>query len=78
MKTKRPRLTAMDRVAIEAGLSAKETPYAIAAKLGKSVRSITREILKRLIRVDKHGLNGGHVNRCVHEKSCERRGICAE
>ena len=76
MKTKRPRLTAIDRVAIEAGLNAKETPYAIAAKLGKSVRSITREILKRLIRVDKHGLKGGCVNRCIHAESCEKRGIC--
>ena len=78
MKTKRPRLTAIDRVAIEAGLSAKETPYAIAGRLGKNVRSITREILKRLIRVDKHGLKGGHVNRCIHSESCGRRGICAD
>ena len=44
---KKPRLTALNRLDIEACLNDGMRPYAIAKKLGRDIRTVTREILAR-------------------------------
>ena len=57
---KKPRLTAMERLAIETGLDAGKTPYAIAQELGRPPKTVMREIRGRAVESDK-----GAVDRLV-------------
>lgn len=72
---KRPRLTAMERLAIETGLDAGKTPYAIAQELGRPPKTVMREIRGRAVATDK-GAVGRVSNRCAHRYECTRRDVC--
>ena len=72
---KKPRLTAMERLAIETGLDAGKTPYAIARKLGRPPKTVVREIRGRAVESDK-GAIGRVNNRCAHRYECTRRDVC--
>jgi IS30 family transposase len=72
---KKPRLTAMDRLAIEAGLDAGKTPYAIAQDIGRPPKTVMREIRGRAVESDK-GAVGRVNNRCAHRYECTRRDVC--
>ena len=72
---KKPRLTAMERLAIETGLDAGKTPYAIAQELGRPPKTVMREIRGRAVESDK-GAVGRVNNRCTHRYECTRRDIC--
>ncbi len=50
---KKPRLTAMERLAIETGLDAGKTPYAIARELGRPPKTVMREIRGRAVESDR-------------------------
>lgn len=73
---KKPRLTEEDRLAIEAGLKAGKTVYAIAKALSRPVTTITREIRARAAESDK-GAAFRVTNRCAFRMECERRRVCA-
>ena len=72
---KKPRLTAMERLAIETGLDAGKTPYAIARELGRPPKTVMREIRGRAVESDK-GAVGRVNNRCAHRYECTRRDVC--
>ena len=71
---KKPRLTAMERLAIETGLDAGKTPYAIAQELGRPPKTVMREIRGRAVESDK-GAVGRVNNRCTHRYECTRRDV---
>ena len=73
--SKKPRLTAMERLAIETGLDAGKTPYAIAQELGRPPKTVMREIRGRAVESDK-GAVGRVNNRCAHRYECTRRDVC--
>lgn len=73
--SKKPRLTAMERLAIETGLDAGKTPYAIAQELGRPPKTVMREIRGRAAESDK-GAVGRVNNRCALRYECARRDVC--
>ena len=72
---KKPRLTAMERLAIETGLDAGKTPYAIAQEIGRPPKTVMREIRGRAVESDK-GAVGRVNNRCAHRYECTMRDVC--
>lgn len=72
---KKPRLTAMERLAIETGLDAGKTPYAIAQGIGRPPKTVMREIRGRAVESDK-GAVGRVNNRCAHRYECTMRDVC--
>ena len=72
---KKPRLTAMERLAIETGLDAGKTPYAIAKEIGRPPKTVMREIRGRAVESDK-GAAGRVNNRCAHRYGCTMRDVC--
>lgn len=74
---KKPRLTALNRLDIEACLNDGKLPYAIAKQLGCSVRTVVREILARAKSVNV-GVACRLSNKCVHRRTCEKRHLCAK
>ena len=78
MKPKeKPRLTVEDRLAMETGLKAGKSVYAIAKALSRPVTTITREIKTRAVESDK-GAAFRLKNRCVMRDSCTRQRVCAQ
>lgn len=73
---KKPRLTPMDRLAIETGLNENKTFYAIGKELGKPAKTIAREVKARAVESDK-GAVGRRLNRCTHRAECQKRNVCA-
>ena len=73
----KPRLTALNRLDIEACLNDGKLPYAIAKRIGCDIRTVIREILARAKSVD-IGAACRLANKCVHRMTCERRRICAK
>lgn len=73
--SKKPRLTAMERLTIEIELNEGKTPYAIAKKLGRPPKTVMREIRGRAVESDK-GAVGRVNNRCAHRYECTRRDVC--
>ena len=72
---KKPRLTAMERLAMETGLNAGKTPYAIAQELGRPPKTVMREIRGQAVESDK-GAVGRVSNRCARRYECTRRDVC--
>ena len=72
---KKPRLTTMERLAIETGLDAGKTPYAIAQEIGRPPKTVMREIRGRAVESDK-GAAGRVNNRCAHRYECTMRDVC--
>ena len=71
----KPRLDEKERLAIELGLKAGKTPYAIAKELGRPTKTVVREIRARAAESDK-GAFGRVTNRCVHRMECDARHLC--
>ena len=72
---KKPRLTAMERLAIETGLDAGKTPYAIAQEIGRPPKTVMCEIRGRAVESDK-GAAERVNNRCAHRYECTMRDVC--
>ena len=72
---KRPRLTALNRLDIEACLNDGKLPYAIAKRLGCDIRTVIREILARAKTMN-IGVVCRLANKCVHRMNCEKRHLC--
>ena len=72
---KKPRLTALNRLDIEACLNDGKLPYAIAKRLGCDVRTVVREILARAKSVNV-GAPCRISNKCVHRMDCGKRHVC--
>lgn len=73
---KKPRLTMADRLAIETGLKAGRTVYAIAKELSRPATTIRREIIARAVESDK-GAPCRVTNRCALKMECRKRDVCA-
>lgn len=70
-------LTLSDRITITAGLKEQKPINQIADELGKSRSTISREIRKHAVTVDK-GAAHRVTNRCVYRKTCSQYGICED
>lgn len=68
-------LTLSDRIKIAAALELKKPMNQIAAELGKDCSTISREIRRHSVAVDKAAF-GRIKNRCVYRYSCKLYGIC--
>lgn len=68
-------LTLSDRITIAAGLKEAKPINQIADELGKDCSTISREIRKHIVTVDK-GAAHRVTNRCIHRKACSWYGIC--
>ena len=73
---KRPRLTPLDRLRIEAGLQNGESPYSIARRIGHDLKTVLREIRDRA-RTIKTGVDCRLSNKCVHRADC-KEDVCAK
>ena len=72
---KKPRLTALNRLDIEACLNDGMLPYAIAKRIGCDIRTVIREILARAKFVNV-GAAYRVSNKCVRRRECEKRHVC--
>ena len=61
---KKPRLTAMERLAIETGLDAGKTPYAIAQELGRPPKTV--DLRARLVLCKMESVCGGEDSRLLN------------
>lgn len=68
-------LTLSDRIQIATGLELKKPLNQIAAELNKDCSTISREIRRHSVAVDKAAF-GRIKNRCVYRRSCTFYGIC--
>ena len=66
-----------DRNIIFNGLNARKPLNQIASELGKDRLTISREIRKHAIEMDK-GAPCRIKNRCIHRADCQRRGLCED
>lgn len=66
-----------DRNIIFNGLNARKPLNQIASELGKDRSTISREIRKHAIEMDK-GAPCRIKNRCIHRADCQRRGLCED
>lgn len=65
-----------DRLEIERMLSVDATATEIAAALGFSHQSITREIIRSRVDEGRARIYGKHWNGCVFQRTCQVRGAC--
>ena len=72
---KRPRLTPLDRLQIEAGLQNGESPYSIARRIGHDLKTVLREIRDRA-RTIKTGVACRLSNKYVHRAGCRKKHVC--
>ena len=72
---KRPRLTPLDRLQIEAGLQNGESPCSIARRTGHDLKTVLREIRDRA-RTIKTGVACRPSNKCVHRADCRKKHVC--
>lgn len=70
-------LTYDDRLEIQRMLGLSESVTAIAASLGKSVSSITREIRRNRRDDGYRSMPTGMVRLCVHVRTCDLKGVCS-
>lgn len=70
-------LTLSDRIQIATGLELKKSLNQIAAELEKDCSTVSREIRKHSVTVDKAAF-GRIKNRCVYRYSCKLFGICQD
>ncbi|MGN0324177.1 MAG: IS30 family transposase [Oliverpabstia sp.] len=68
-------LTVSDRITIAVGLKKQTSISQIADELGKDRSTISREIRKHIVIVDK-GAPYRVTNRCIHRTTCSLHGIC--
>lgn len=68
-------LTVSDRIVIAVGLKEAKTINQIADELGKNRSTISREIRKHSVTVDK-GAPHRVTNRCIHRTTCSLHGVC--
>lgn len=68
-------LTHSQRTLIENGLRRRKSFREIAADIGKSHTTVSREVLKHRVNSDK-GAYGRVTNRCVFRRECSRRAQC--
>jgi len=68
---KKPRLTALNRLDIEACLNDGMLPYAIAKRIGCDIQSVIREIHARAKSVNV-GAAYRVSNKCVRRRECEK------
>ena len=76
-RPKKPRLTALNRLDIEACLNDGKLPYAIAKRIGCNVRTVVREILARAKSVN-IGVACPDRNKCVLTKRFYRGAAAQE
>jgi IS30 family transposase len=72
----KPRISAMERLQIQSGLDSASSLYAIGKTIGRSVRTITREVIARA-KMTATGPALRLANKCVHRFDCLKRRICA-
>ncbi len=72
----KPRISAMERLQIQSGLDSASSLYAIGKAIGRSVRTITREVIARA-KMTATGPALRLANKCVHRFDCLKRRICA-
>lgn len=68
-------LTLSERIKIESGLNSGNSISYIADEIGKNRSTISREIRKHLVPVDK-GAMYRIKNRCIYRKNCQQYGLC--
>ena len=66
-----------DRTTIYNGLNVRKPLNQIAMEIGKNRSTISREIRKHLVEVDKAAAYR-IKNRCIHRNDCQRRGLCED
>ena len=71
----RDRMTLSDRIQIESGLYAKRTLKQIAASMGRSVSTISREIRNNRTMVAGERLRGKD---CAYAGRCFTKGVCGD
>ncbi len=74
---KNKHLTNVDRLEIENLLKQRYPLKKIAAQLGKSTSTISREVQKRARESDKFAAHYPH-NRCVKRRECQRVQLCED